>query len=191
MAEFGEIGPFDSEALGAVKPYVDFGSIRIEPRQDVSISVEIDQQSGRVLFITLDCNGSKLQLMAIAAPKSDGIWTEVRHSIAERIRQQGGACEETVGALGVQLDAKLPLIDEEGRPSGYRIARFVGFDGPRWCLRGEIGGAALGDFRSENEIVDLFRSVIVHRGDEPLPPNEPLPLKVPTGSVVPPGVKQA
>lgn len=191
MSDHAAIGPYDSTQLNDVRPYVDFGSLRIEPRQEVAISVEIEPQTGRVLFITLDLNGSKLQLMPIAAPKTDGIWTEVRHSIAERISQQGGAAQEGVGPLGVQLDAKLPLVDEQGRPSGFRMARFIGFDGPRWCLRGEISGAALGDFRAENEIVELFRSVIVHRGEEPYPPNEPLPLKVPTGSVVPPGMKQA
>ncbi len=185
------LGPFDSDDLQEIRPYVDFGALRIEPRADVTISVEIEPASGRVLFITLDCNGSKLKLSAVAAPKNDGIWTEVRAAIATRIQEEGGSSEESVGALGVHLDAKLPLVDEQGRPSGYRLARYVGFDGPRWMLRGEISGAALGDIRSEAEIVELFRSVVVVRGNEPLPPNEPLSLNVPTGSVIPPGLTQS
>ena len=187
---YAAIGPYDSGDAFEVRPYVDFGALRIEPRADVTISVEIEPESGRVVFVTLDCNGSKLKLSAQAAPKTDGIWAEVRQAIATRILQEGGSSEESVGALGVHLDARLPLVDEQGRPSGYRLARFVGFDGPRWLLRGEISGAALGDIRAESEIVELFRSVVVHRGDEPLPPNEPLALRVPTGSVVPPGLNQ-
>ena len=188
---YSAIGPHDSNELSEVRPYVDFGALRIEPRADVTISVEIEPDSGRVLFVSLDCNGSKLKLSAQAAPKSDGIWAEVRAAMAERILHEGGSSEEAVGALGVHLDARLPLVDEQGRPSGYRLARFVGFDGSRWLLRGEISGAALGDIRAESEIVELFRSVVVHRGDEPLPPGEPLTLKVPSGSVVPPGLNQS
>ncbi len=188
--QFSAIGPFDSDELQEVRPYVDFGALRIEPRADVTISVDIEPSTGRVLYVTLDCNGSKIKLSAVAAPKNDGIWTEVRAAIATRILEEGGSSEESVGPLGVHLDARLPLVDEQGRPSGYRLARYVGFDGPRWLLRGEISGAALGDIRAEAEIVELFRSVIVARGDEPLPPNETLTLRVPPGSVVPPELNQ-
>lgn len=185
------VGPFDSSSVDSVNPYIDFGALRITPRPELSISVEVEEQSGKVVALTLDLSDSKLQLIPLAAPKSDGIWAEVRQSIAKNVVAQGGEVEESVGPLGVQLDAKLPLVDEQGRPSGYRLARFVGVDGPRWCLRGTIGGAALGDLKAEADIVELFRSVVVHRGDDPLPPSEPLALNVPNGSVVPPGLKNA
>lgn len=183
------LGPFDSNELESVRPYLDFGSIRIEPRNDVSISVEVEEGTSNVVAVTLDHADSKLQLIAFAAPKSDGIWSDIRTAISQNVLSQGGEVEEGYGAVGVELRAKLPLIDDEGRSAGYRLARFIGFDGPRWCLRGTVSGAALLDQKAAADINDLFRSVIVHRGDLPLPPNEPLPLTVPAGSVLPPGMK--
>jgi hypothetical protein len=165
--------------------------LRIEPRADISVSVDVDEGSGRIVAITVDQNGSKLQVMAFAAPKHEGIWSDIRTSIAANVQAQGGACEETFGPLGVQLDARLPLVDEQGRPSGYRQARFIGFDGPRWCLRGNIGGVALSDIKAESDLIEVFKSIVVHRGDSPLPPNESLELRLPEGSVVPPGLKTA
>ena len=190
IAEFSsQNGPFDSAQIEEVRPYVDFGSLRIEPLPDVGMSVEVDENTNRVIAVTLDFASSKLQLMAFAAPRSEGLWQDIRKAVSQNIEAQGGEVEEGYGALGAELLAKLPLVDESGRAAGHRLARFVGFDGPRWCLRGTISGAALNDPKASAELSDLFRSVIVHRGDTPLPPGEALPLNVPVGSVLPPGMK--
>lgn len=183
------LGPFDSEDVVEVRPYLDFGSIRIEPRNDVAISVEVEDGTSKVVAVTLDHADSKLQLMAFAAPKSEGIWSEVRTAIAQNVESQGGTVEEGYGPVGIELRAQLPLVDDSGRSVGFRQARFIGFDGPRWCLRGTISGAAIVDQAAASAIHDLFRAVVVHRGDTPLPPSEPLTLSVPAGSVLPPGMK--
>lgn len=183
------LGPFDSDDVVGVRPYLDFGSLRIEPRNDVSISVEVEEGTSKVVAVTLDHADSKLQLMVFAAPRSEGIWSEVRAAIVQNVEAQGGSVEEGYGPVGIELRAKLPLVDDQGRPAGYRMARFIGFDGPRWCLRGTVSGAALTDQNAAAAIHDLFRSVVVHRGDTPLPPSEALPLIVPAGSVLPPGMK--
>lgn len=182
-------GPFDSAQVDEVRPYVDFGSLRIEPMADLAMSVEVEENTNRVIAVTLDFANSKLQLMAFAAPRSEGLWQDIRKAVSQNIESQGGQVEEGHGALGAELVAKLPLVDDSGRAAGHRLARFVGFDGPRWCLRGTISGAALNDPKAAAEISDLFRTVIVHRGDTPLPPGEALPLNVPIGSVLPPGMK--
>lgn len=189
MNDYSTLGPFDSEQLDDVRPYIDFGSIRVEPKTDLSISVDVEDGTSRVVAVTLDYSNSKLQLMAFAAPKTEGIWSDIRSAVAQNILAQGGEVEEGFGAIGAELLAKLPLVDDQGRAAGHRLARFVGFDGPRWCLRGTIGGAAMTDPKAAADINDLFRSVIVHRGDTPLPPGEALPLSVPAGSVLPPGMK--
>lgn len=183
------LGPFDSEDVVGVRPYLDFGSLRIEPRSDVSISVEVEEGTSKVVAVTLDHANSKLQLMAFAAPRSEGIWSEIRSAIVQNVEGQGGTVEEGYGPVGIELRAQLPLVDDQGRPAGFRLARFIGFDGPRWCLRGTVSGAALTDQNAASAIHDLFRSVVVYRGDTPLPPSEALPLNVPAGSVLPPGMK--
>lgn len=184
-----QIGPFDSESIEQVRPYVDFGSLRIEPISQLAMSVEVDDASNRVIAVTLEFANSKLQLMAFAAPRNEGMWQEIRQAVAQNIVAQGGEVEEGYGALGAELKAKLPLVDDTGRAAGFRQARFIGFDGSRWCLRGTVSGAALNDPKAAAEIDDLFRSVVVHRGDAPLPPGEALALTVPAGSVLPPGMK--
>jgi hypothetical protein len=134
----------------------------------------------------MDFAGSSLQLQAFAAPKNEGVWHEIRGQMRESIAGQGGETEERVGSLGPELIAKMPLIDESGKKAGHRLARFIGVDGPKWFLRGVIGGAALSDPRAAADIDDLFRSVVVVRADVPLPPKDLLPLTVPGGTVLPP-----
>ena len=182
-------GPHDSAQVESVRPYVDFGALRIEPIADLGMSVEVEDGTNRVIAVTLEYANSKLQLMAFAAPRNEGLWQDIRTAVSQNIKSQGGQVEEGYGALGAELVAKLPLVDGTGRAAGHRLARFIGFDGPRWCLRGTVSGAALTDPKASAEISDLFRTVVVHRGDTALPPGEALTLSVPVGSVLPPGMK--
>ena len=87
---------------------------------------------------------------------------------------------ESDGGFGKQLDAV--LVDDTGK----REIRFIGFDGPRWFLRGAITGPALTDANAAINMEDIFRSLVIERGNSPLPPREPLPLKIPDGNFVPP-----
>ena len=63
--------------------------------------------------------------------------------------------------------------------AGKRLARFVGVDGPRWFLRGVIGGAATADVDAAAQVEDLFRSIVVVRGGTPMPPRDLIPLRMP------------
>ena len=66
------------------------------------------------------------------------------------------------------------------------MAKFIGVDGPRWFLRGVVAGAALVDPLAAGNMDDLFRSLIVDRGDSPIPPRELLQLQFPPGAIAPP-----
>lgn len=179
-------GPLDIYEVQGVKPYVDFGSLRIPSRENLAMRLEVEESTQRIVAVSMDFAGSSLQLQAFAAPKTEGIWHEIRGQMRESIAAQGGETEERVGSLGPELIAKIPLFDESGKKSGHRLARFVGVDGPKWFLRGVIGGAALNDARAAADIDDLFRSVVVVRADVPLPPKDLLPLTIPGGTVAPP-----
>lgn len=179
-------GPLDVNEVQGVRPYVDFGSLRIPSRENLAMRLEVEESSQRIVAVSMDFAGSSLQLQAFAAPKTEGVWHEVRSQMIESLSAQGGETQERVGSLGPELIAKIPLNDESGKQAGYKLARFVGVDGPKWFLRGVIGGAALNDARAAADIDDLFRSVIVVRGDTPLPPKDLLPLTIPGGTVAPP-----
>jgi hypothetical protein len=179
-------GPLDVTEMQGVKPYVDFGSIRIPSRENLAMRLEVEESTQRIVAVSMDFAGSSLQLQAFAAPKNEGVWHEIRTQMRESLAAQGGETEERIGSLGPELIAKIPLNDESGKQAGHRLAKFIGVDGPKWFLRGVVGGAALNDARAAADIDDLFRSVVVVRGDVPLPPKDLLPLTIPGGTVAPP-----
>jgi hypothetical protein len=57
--------------------------------------------------------------------------------------------------------------------------RFLGVDGPNWFLRGVISGQGAINPADAVAIEDVFRSVVVDRGNQAMPPRELLTLTVP------------
>lgn len=172
-------GPFDESEANPVRPYIDLGGIKVLPREGLNLRLEIEEQSKRIVAVGLDYAGSTLQVQPFAAPRTGGLWHETRAQIREQVRQQGGRVEEREGPLGPELLAEVPVIAGAEGTSGKRLARFVGVDGPRWFLRGVIGGAGASDIEAAAQVEDLFRSIVVVRGGTPMPPREFIPLKMP------------
>lgn len=179
-------GPFDITEVSDKSQYANFGAIHVMPQQGVDIRLEVEEATERVVAVTLDYQGSTLQLQAFAAPKSEGIWNEIRNELAASIKAQSGVAEEQIGSFGLELQVRIPLVDGTGAIVGNRSGRFLGVDGPRWFLRGLIGGAAIHDPTAAAQMEAIFRSVAVDRGSEPVPPRELLSLHVPIGVVTPP-----
>ena len=170
-------GPFDDSEANPVRPYIDLGGIKILPREGLNLRLEVEEQSKRIVAVGLDYADSSLQVQPFAAPRSGGLWDETRVQLRDQVKAQGGRVEEREGALGKELLAEVPATAAEG--SGLRLARFVGIDGPRWFLRGVIGGAGASDPEAAAKIEDLFRSIVVVRGGSPMPPRDLIPLKMP------------
>lgn len=172
-------GPFDLSEVPVMRPYVDLGGIKIAPREGLQMRLEVDERAKRVIAVTLEYSGSVLQLQAFSAPKSTGVWHRIRHEIAQQLASQNAKVHEESGALGPELVAITEAPTEQG--GGKRTVRFIGVDGPRWLLRGLVMGKAALDSDARVHIYELFREAVVVRGDQPMPPNELLPLKVPAG----------
>ncbi|MFC3298961.1 Protein of uncharacterised function (DUF3710) [Arthrobacter agilis] len=172
------LGPFDESEQDTGSGYIDLGALRINAAEGLQLRLEVEERSKRVIAVTLDLAGSTLQLQAFAAPKTEGLWDEIREQIGVSVGSQGGTVEERPGRLGTELLAKLPAQTPDGQP-GFRVARFVGINGPRWFLRGVFGGPAAFQPAAAASVEALFRSVVVVRGDHPLPPRELLQLKLP------------
>jgi len=172
-------GPFDESEANPVRPYIDLGGIKVLPREGLNLRLEIEEQTNRIVAVGLDYADSTLQVQPFAAPRTAGLWDETREQIRAQVRQQGGRVEEREGPLGPELLAEVPVANPDGT-TGKRLARFVGIDGPRWFLRGVIGGAATGDVQAAESVEDLFRSLVVVRGGNPMPPRDLIPLKMPT-----------
>ncbi|ROS29748.1 uncharacterized protein DUF3710 [Rathayibacter sp. PhB127] len=173
-ADRAEAGPLDEREANPVRPYIDLGGVKVLPREGMHIRLEVEEATKRVIAVGLDYAGSTLQVQPFAAPRSSGLWHEIRGQIAEQIGRQGGSTEEREGVFGPEIVAQLPLAG-----GGVRVARFVGVDGPRWFLRGVIAGAGATDEQAAAAVEDLFRSVVVVRGSGPMPPRDLIPLKMP------------
>lgn len=171
------VGPFDLTEVVQLRPSIDFGALQVPVREDVTLKLEVDEASSRIVALTIDHQGSSLQLQAFSAPGSAGIWHEIRKSLDESILAQGGKTETVVGPLGPELNAQIP-----SKNSGFRLAKFMGVDGPKWFLRGVISGLALGDTLAMTHMIDIFRSIVVVRGPFPMPPKELLQLVAPVGA---------
>ncbi|MEY4741448.1 MAG: hypothetical protein RL672_198 [Actinomycetota bacterium] len=178
-ADRATAGPLDSTEVRHDGQYLDLGSIRVPAIDNVGVKLEVEEATGKPIAVTLETGSWSIQLQAFAAPRSEGVWTEVKGQLAESINSQGGQTEERVGSLGPELIAKLPVANEAGAVVGTRLARFVGVDGPRWFLRGVISGAALTDPKAAADADDLFRAVVVHRSEVPMPPKDLLPIQIP------------
>ena len=170
-------GPFDSSEVIEIKPLVDFGALQIPIREDVTLKLEVEEASSRIVALTVDYQGSSLQLQAFSAPGSEGIWHEIRAALEQSIQAQNGKTEIVVGPLGPELNAQIPTRD-----GGFRLAKFIGVDGPKWFLRGVISGLALADTLAMTYMIDIFRSVVVMRGTSPMPPKELLQLVAPAAA---------
>jgi hypothetical protein len=174
------LGPFDESEANPVRPYIDLGGIKILPREGLNLRLEVEEQTKRIVAVGLDYADSTLQVQPFAAPRSTGLWEETREQIRGQIRQQGGRVEEREGPLGPELLAEVPVVAGADGSAGKRLARFIGVDGPRWFLRGVIGGAATADVEAAAKVEDLFRSIVVVRGGSPMPPRDLIPLRMPS-----------
>jgi hypothetical protein len=171
-------GPFDASEVTAIGARVDLGSIWMPVVAGVNLRMEIDRNSKTVTGVTAVLGQSSLQVQAFAAPRTWGIWDEVRDEIAASITNQGGTVDDVPGPFGRELIARLPAQRPDGT-SGIRPARFVGVDGPRWFLRGVLSGPAAVDTEAAKALESLFAGVVVLRGDNPRPPRDLLALTLP------------
>jgi hypothetical protein len=178
-------GPFDESEISSRDGYVDLGALLITPSEGLQLRLEVEEATQRVVAVTLDLNGSSLQLQAFAAPKTEELWDEIRGQIGQSVGAQGGQVEEIEGTFGTELVAKLPAGLPDGS-QGYRVARFIGVDGPRWFLRGVLGGAAALERQAAEPLEALFRQVVVIRGDSPMPPRDLLQLRLPKDATTTP-----
>jgi hypothetical protein len=172
-------GPLDESEANPVRPYVDLGGVKILPREGLHLRLEIEEGSKRVVAIGLDYAGSTLQVQPFAAPRSSGLWHEIRTQIADQIAKQGGSTTPREGPFGPELVAEIPVAAGQGPSGTTRLARFIGVDGPRWFLRGVIAGEGAINPEAAAQIEDLFRSIVVVRGASPMPPRDLIPLRMP------------
>ncbi|HEY3438235.1 MAG TPA: DUF3710 domain-containing protein [Actinotalea sp.] len=173
-----ERGPWDVSEVPDRGRRVDLGALWLPGRDGMELRMEIEKTSNIVSAAAISLNGSALQLQVFAAPRTEGVWDDIRAEIADSVTKQGGTVDDLPGPFGRELLARLPVRTAEGR-TGHRPARFIGHDGPRWFLRGVLTGRAAIDPQDATELEEIFADVVVVRGSEPRVPRDLLPLSMP------------
>jgi hypothetical protein len=175
-------GPWDLAERPDAEGMVDLGALRLRGRDGMELRLEVEEATGAVTAATVQLAGSAVQLQAFAAPRSEGIWAEIRSEIAAGITRQGGTVDEVPGTFGRELIARIPVRTPDGR-TGHQPARFTGVDGPRWFLRAVFHGPAVHDEEAAEAMESIVRDVVVVRGPDAMAPRDLLPLQLPDAAV--------
>ncbi len=174
-------GPFDASEVDDEVERIDLGGLLIAPVDGMQLRLELDPEQQSVMSAHAVVGDSGVQLQAFAAPRTLGVWPDIRTEIADSITAQGGTAEVVDGPLGRELAATIPMPGPDGRTQPSAV-RFLGVDGPRWFLRAVISGPAATDPDKAAPLLDIVRSTVVVRDEEARPPREALPLRVPTAA---------
>jgi hypothetical protein len=165
-------GPYDvAEAPGGVQR-LDLGSLLIPVVDGVEVRVQANPD-GAIQQVVLVHGDSALQLGVFAAPRTAGIWDEVRTEIRKSLFDDGVAAEEAPGEYGTELRARVRT------PEGMTDIRFIGIDGPRWMVRAVYQGRAAVNPQAAGPLAACLRELVVDRGREAMPVREALPLRLP------------
>lgn len=171
-------GPWDADDAPEDDVHrIDLGGLEVPVPPDTEVRVDVSPE-GQVVAATLVRGASTMQINAFAAPRSSGIWVEVRAEIGAALREGGGGANDADGPCGVELCASVPT-EIAGQGSVLAPARFLGVDGPRWFLRALVTGPAATDRAQAAELEAAFKDIVVHRGTEAMAVRSPLPLRLP------------
>lgn len=169
-----ERGPWDveDENVPDYDEYLDMGSYYLPFLKGIELRVKANRATQQVLGTTITYGSSSVEIEAFAAPKTLGLWDDVRADLIEANKE----AKEVEGVFGTEL--ALPVTVKGGRKV---LTRIVGVDGPRWMLRGIFSGKAATDPEGEEAkaLNQFFADIVVERGDDPLAPRDLIPMHPP------------
>jgi len=183
-------GPFDIGEVDDLEPTpevprIDLGSMVLAGFPGAELRLQMSEESQQIVSAMLIHESSALELGAYAAPRSGGLWSELREEIMASATEAGGSASLAEGPFGVELRRLIPVTTPEGE-QGYQPSRMWVAEGPRWLLRGIVYGQAALEEGLESPVAELltaFRNVVVRRGDEAMAPGDLLPLTMPTNLI--------
>ncbi len=167
------------------EPRIDLGSLILTGFPGAELRLQVAEETSQIISAMLISGNSALELGAYAAPRSGGLWAELREDMIETATEAGGSASLVEGPFGVELRRFLPVTSPEGE-EGYQPSRMWVAEGPRWLLRGIVYGQAAVEEGVEPPVAELltaFRRVVVRRGDEAMAPGDLLPLSMPANLV--------
>jgi hypothetical protein len=157
---------------------VDLGAMILPAMPGVDIQVQAQQETGVITQVTLVSGTAGVQVQPFAAPRSGGMWDDVRAQIRSSINQSGGLVEEVEGTFGLEVNAQIK------QENGMQPVRFAAVEGDRWLLRAVFLGTAARPGPDAEQMEGLVRAITVVRGEDAMPAGGALPLRLPTEAPV-------
>lgn len=168
-----EHGPYDQRHAPAGVARLDLGSLQIPAVEGVEVRVQASPE-GAIEHVVLVSGDGAVEFGAFAAPRTEGIWDEVRAEMVREMTAAGIAVQEVEGKYGKELTARLP------DPQGQLVdVRYVGVDGPRWFVKATFQGPVAADPANAPALGECLEGLVVARDNEPRPVREPLPMRLP------------
>ena len=172
------VGPGDESDAPHRDDLLDCGALRIPVLDAATLQFTVDRTRDLVLGAVYILGDSALQLQVFAAPKSRGIWADVRADMISSIASQGGSSREGHGDYGTEIRAQMPI-------EGHRSINPVRYVGSRWLLRATLTGKAAVDDDASRALLHLvLDDTVVVRGNAAFPPRDILPLSIPKAGPV-------
>jgi hypothetical protein len=174
-------GPFDSTEMdlaGSDVSRVDLGGMLVRPGDGMRLQLQVDERSGTGTGIMLVDAEAAVAMIAVAAPRTSGLWEQTRSQIAADAASRGGTVQEAPGPFGTEIRVVVPVTSPEGKKA-VQASRVVGIDGPRWMLRATFLGTAITDAKTFARLVGVVRQTVVVRGDRPMAPGDVIALRAP------------
>lgn len=159
-------GPWDINDDNApdYDEYLNMGALYLPFLFGIELRLKASNSDGNIVSTTITYKNSSLEMEVFAAPKSMGLWDDIR----QEFLNSRAKAQEVEGVFGQEILLPVTVQNKEV------MSRIVGVDGPRWMVRAIFTGpAATDDDSEEKQALDKFLSdVVVNRGSEPLAPRD-------------------
>ena len=162
---------------------LDLGALLLPNIPGLEVHLDLDPRSGIGKSVSLHLNMTIAEVQVFASASNEDHWANMRDAIVSGLKDQQVDCSVEMGRFGTEIHAVMPTVDLDGT-AHVQPVRFLGVRGSRWLVRVVISGdGALANLDQNpsgvTEIDDVIAQLVVHRGDEPLPPGERLALRSP------------
>jgi hypothetical protein len=177
-------GPWDSTEVNLEDgdtTRIDLGALIVTGKPGLELRLQVDERTQQVAAVLLLGPEGGVELRPFAAPRIADIWDDTRKQIAAETARRGGTATVVDGAFGKELQVAMSVTTPDGK-SASQPSRVLGIRGPRWLLRVTFLGRPALEPDPTGDIETAMREVIVVRGNDPMPPGDPLPLVMPANA---------
>ena len=162
-AIWSEPGPRNYEEVDTTDGYVDMGSILFPAVQGMQLRTQVADDGTTVLQILVVLGSSGIQMSVAAAPRSGGVWEELREEIRKGFEDQGAKVADYPTRYGNELLVDMPMQMPDGRSATSRM-RIIGREGDRWFARIDILGPAAATAEAGADIEKVIDRIVAKVG---------------------------